>query len=315
MTSRARRAALSVVCAGTLLLSACAPGGDEGEPGSTPPSTHAAPETTPRSPDEAPVDGDVDDGATTDAGPQDVDESDDVRGAAIRRPDWLGTRPLPLRPDGLGEMLDTPEELRDRRLPPPDTQPLADDATFSASVDVVSDAVAARSTWHDGCPVTLDDLRVVTVTFWGFDARTYRGELLVHHTVADDLVEVFRVMHDVRFPLEEMRIVSAGELDAPPTGDGNNTTGFVCRSTVQGSRWSEHARGLAVDVNPFHNPYVRGEVVVPELASAYVDRDDVRPGMVLRGDAVTQAFAAIGWGWGGDWRSASDPMHFSQSGR
>ena len=67
------------------------------------------------------------------------------------------------------------------------------------------------------------------------------------------------------------------------------------------SGWSEHAYGRAIDINPFHNPYERGDVVLPELASAYLDRGNVRPGMIVAGDAVTQAFAAIGWGWGGEW--------------
>jgi hypothetical protein len=159
------------------------------------------------------------------------------------------------------------------------------------------------------------DLRYVTVSFWGFDGHPHTGELLVHATVAEDIVTVFARLHEARFPLEEMRITRADELDAPPTGDGNNTGSFVCRPTRGSSSWSEHARGLAVDVNPFHNPLVREGVVLPELATAYADRDLHRPGMIQPGDAVTEAFAAIGWQWGGTWRSMSDWMHFSHNGR
>jgi hypothetical protein len=83
---------------------------------------------------------------------------------------------------------------------------------------------------------------------------------------------VFRRLHAARFPLEEVRIITSEELDLPPTGDGNVTSAFVCRPTVGGSRWSEHAYGRAIDINPFHNPYVRGDLVLPELAGAYVDR-------------------------------------------
>jgi hypothetical protein len=165
------------------------------------------------------------------------------------------------------------------------------------------------------CPVRLEDLRYVTVSFWGFDDQAHTGELLTHVTVAEDLVAVFDRLYAARFPIEEMRVVDAPELDAPPTGDGNNTTGFVCRPAVGQTRWSDHAYGLAVDVNPFHNPYARDDLVLPELASAYVDRDDLRPGMIQRGDAVTTAFADIGWGWGGDWQRSKDWMHFSASGR
>jgi hypothetical protein len=232
------------------------------------------------------------------------------------RPAWLGTRPLPLRPDGFAVIEPTPPELRDRRLPPPNealAPPLTD--AFAATISTVPAEVAARSTWGPHCPVALADLRYVTVTFWGFNERAHTGELLVHASAADDLVDVFGALYAARFPIEEMRVVAPAELDAAPTGDGNNTSAFVCRATTAGSSWSQHAYGLAVDVNPFHNPYRKRELVVPELASAYVDRVWRRPGMVVAGDAVTTAFAAIGWGWGGDWRSASDWMHFSANGR
>jgi hypothetical protein len=231
------------------------------------------------------------------------------------RPAWLGTRPLPLRPDGLGEIQPTPPELVDRRLATPVHLPPPGGDRFESSVREVRPRVADRSTWQEACPVTLDELRHVRVSFWGFDGGHHTGELLVHRDVADGIVEVFRRLHDARFPLEEVRITRRDELDAHPTGDGNNTGAFVCRPSVGSTSWSQHAYGLAVDLNPFHNPLDRGDVVVPELASAYLDRTDVRPGMILPGDAVTTAFAELGWGWGGDWSSSKDWMHFSANGR
>ena len=105
------------------------------------------------------------------------------------------------------------------------------------------------------------------------------------------------------------------EIDAPPTGDGNTTTSFVCRPAVGSGSWSRHAFGLAIDVNPFHNPYLKGDLVLPELASAYVDRANVRPGMIVEGDVATQAFGDMGWGWGGRWNSLFDWMHFSDNNR
>ena len=231
------------------------------------------------------------------------------------RPGWLGQRVLPLRPDGFGMTLPTPEELRDRRLPPPPADlPELDGPDFSYRVGEVPDDVLERSTWQAACPVTADDLEYLLVRFWGFDEQPHTGELLVNRSAAQDLVTVFRRLFEVRFPIEEMRVVRAEELDAEPTGDGNNTTAFVCRPIRGSSRWSQHAYGLAIDINPFHNPYERGDLVLPELASAYTDRSWIRPGMILPGDEVTRAFAEIGWGWGGDWRSPVDPMHFSRDG-
>lgn len=231
------------------------------------------------------------------------------------RPAWLGTRPLPLTEDGFGQILPTPPELVDRRLPPPaEVLPPPPDDAFAATVAAVPPEVAARSTWQPACPVALEELRYLTVAFYGFDDRLHTGELLVNADVAEDVVEVFRRLHQARFPLEEVRVIAPHELDLAPTGDGNATTSFVCRPVRQGSSWSEHAYGRALDLNPFHNPYQRGPVVLPELASAYLDRADQRPGMVLQGGPVTEAFGAVGWTWGGDWESVTDSMHFSRDG-
>jgi hypothetical protein len=111
-----------------------------------------------------------------------------------------------------------------------------------------------------------------------------------------------------------MRLVTTADLRAPPTGDGNNTAALVCRPVRGGDEWSAHAYGLAVDVNPFQNPYRNGDLVLPELASAYLDRGWRRPGMVRPGGVVVDAFARIGWSWGGDFDSVIDPMHFSATG-
>jgi hypothetical protein len=162
--------------------------------------------------------------------------------------------------------------------------------------------------------VRLADLRYVTVSFHGFDGRPHTGELVVNERAADQLASVFARLYRAQFPIEEMRLVTTADLRAHPTGDGNNTASFVCRAARNQARWSAHAYGLAVDVNPFQNPYRRGDLVLPELASAYLDRDRVRRGMIRAGDVVTQAFADIGWTWGGTWRSPTDLMHFSATG-
>jgi hypothetical protein len=228
----------------------------------------------------------------------------------------VGARALPLRPDGFGEVQATPAALRERRLPTLDRLPPPAGGRFRSSVRPISPGVRARmgTTWRPGCPVGLADLRHVTVSFRGFDGRPHTGELVVHERVAAGVVAVFARLYRVGFPIEEMRLVTGADLRARPTGDGNNTAAFVCRAARKQARWSAHAYGLAVDVNPFQNPYRRGDLVLPELAGAYLDRADRRPGMIRPGDAVTAAFAAQGWTWGGTWRSPRDLMHFSATG-
>lgn len=238
--------------------------------------------------------------------------------SVLSRPAWIvGASPLPLRPDGFGQVLPTPPLLRDRRMTAPDVLAAPADGRFTASVAAVSPAVRTRmgESWSPACPVGLGDLRYLTVSFMGFDGRAHTGELVVHATVADDVVEVFRQLFADGFPIEEMRLPTTTDLRAAPTGDGNNTAAYVCRAARGQKRWSQHAYGLAVDINPFHNPLVKRDLVVPELASAYADRSAVRPGMHVRGGPAVRAFASIGWKWGGTWRSSKDYMHFSQNGR
>jgi hypothetical protein len=233
-------------------------------------------------------------------------------------PVWVvGASPLPLRPDGFGEVLETPAVLRDRRMTAVSALPPPANGRFAATVSLVSPEVRARmgESWSPACPVPLEDLRYLTVSFRGFDGEAHTGELVVHASVADDVVEVFRQLFAADFPIEEMRLPTTADLQAPPTGDGNNSASYVCRAARGQTTWSQHAYGLAVDINPFHNPLVKRDLVVPELASAYADRSDVRPGMHVRGGAAVRAFASVGWKWGGDWRSSKDYMHFSQNGR
>ena len=272
-----------------LILGSCAPADDE--PKSTPVAPASIAPTSPT--------------ATSPATPE----------PGTVPPDWLFKRPLPVTAAGFGEIRPTPRELRNRRFNLPDSVPPLPGTGFASRVKPAPAKVIGRSTWKQGCPVRRDQLDWIRLTYIGFDGERHTGELLAREDVSANLVIVFRTLWKARFPIEEMRITEARELDLKPTGDGNNTGVFVCRLLFGSSTFSEHAYGLAIDVNPFQNPYHRGEVVIPELASAYLDRQDQRPGMILDGGPVVAAFDRIGWSWGGRWRTLKDLQHFSLRGR
>ena len=229
----------------------------------------------------------------------------------------LGASPLPLRTDGLGQVLPTPKALRNRRLQAPDTLPMPADGHFHASIGPVTPALRTRmgDTYRAGCPVPLTALRYLRVTFRGFDSRAHTGELVVAARVAPAVVTIFRDLYAAGFPIEQMTLPGSAEVHARPTGDGNDTAGFVCRAARGQRRFSAHALGLAIDVNPFQNPEQRRDLVLPELASAYIDRGWVRPGMILRDSPAARAFTRQGWTWGGNFSSLKDYMHFSENGQ
>ncbi|MGQ0465705.1 MAG: M15 family metallopeptidase [Sporichthyaceae bacterium] len=233
-------------------------------------------------------------------------------------PAWVvGARTLPLRADGFGVVSTTPKVLRVRDLPTTDVLPPPPGGRWASTIAPIDAELRARmgETWQRGCPVPLADLRYLNVSFRGFDGAAHTGELIVHRRHARDVVGVFQKLFRADFPIESMRLNTGADLTAPPTGDGNNTSSFVCRKARQQTRFSAHAYGLALDLNPFQNPYQRGDLVLPELSSSYLDRSWRRPGMLFRGGVAVRAFAAIGWKWGGNWVRTKDTMHFSATGR
>lgn len=166
-----------------------------------------------------------------------------------------------------------------------------------------------------GCPLATTDLRLLRLSHWAFDGRLRSGELVVRGSQAAAVVEVFRHLHAARFPVERMVTVEQYGADDDASMAANNTSAYNCRPTTGGTGFSEHAYGTALDINPVQNPYVRGTTVLPEAGRGYLDRADVRAGMVVRDGVVVQAFRAAGWGWGGDFASIKDYQHFSLSGR
>ena len=225
----------------------------------------------------------------------------------------IGAHILPLAPDGFGVRRPTPPQLRVRRMPTIENLPPPPTDRYVASVGRITPWVRDRmgTSWARGCPVALRQLRYVRVTFLGFDHRPHTGELIVRKGHARGIVQVFRTLYRARFPIEQMTLPTSAERDLTPSGDGNGTGATVCRPTTGQTFWSAHALGLAIDVNPFQNPYVKGDLVLPELAGAYRDRSWHRPGMILPDGVVVRAFRRIGWEWGGAWHTLKDYQHFS----
>jgi hypothetical protein len=172
------------------------------------------------------------------------------------------------------------------------------------------------TSWHRGCPVALADLRLVTATYWGFDKRAHTGRIVVHRDVATEVVAVLRRLYAARFPIRRMVPVDAYGGSDYRSIEADNTSAFNCRYVDGTTRWSEHAYGRAIDLNPIENPYVTSSGTTSHPASKrYLRRAPYRPGMAVEGGAVVRAFDAVGWGWGGRWSGARDYQHFSASGR
>jgi hypothetical protein len=169
--------------------------------------------------------------------------------------------------------------------------------------------------WHRGCPVGLDQLRLLSVDHWGFDGEVHRGRLVVHRDAAGEMLGVTRALYRLRFPIRRMRLVDAYGADDHRSMDADNTSAFNCRFVAGTRRWSEHAYGRAIDVNPVENPYVtESGYVSPPVGARFADRSRRARGLIHRRGPVVAAFAAAGWAWGGNWAWPKDYQHFSASG-
>jgi D-alanyl-D-alanine carboxypeptidase-like protein len=186
---------------------------------------------------------------------------------------------------------------------------------FVHSVSRVTAAQLPYS-WHKGCPVPPSKLRRVRLSYWGFDRKAHGGALVVNARVVPEVVRIFRRLYVKRFPIRRMRPIDAYQGVDERSLNHDNTAGFSCRYVVGPgpNRWSVHAYGLAIDVNPVENPYLEGGRVHPKAGRAYLDRSRVRRGMAVPGGLLVRAFAAQGWFWGGRWTSAPDYQHFSKTG-
>lgn len=187
--------------------------------------------------------------------------------------------------------------------------------SFAAEVLEIPDAIRAemRGRSHHAVPECppFAALRLIRMPHHGFDGRVHRGELIVAAQVAGAVVRIFERLFALSFPIARMERVDAFAGDDDASMAANNSSAFNFR-VVAGSRvLSHHALGLAIDLNPLQNPWVRGARVDPPQGRAYLDRSDVRPGMIVRGGGVVEAFEAHGWHWGGEWPDAQDYHHFS----
>ncbi|KAA9379185.1 M15 family peptidase [Microbispora cellulosiformans] len=204
----------------------------------------------------------------------------------------------------------TPSAPEDGGTPSPSGPP-----AFSSKIEKVS-RDELRHSWRPGCPVAPSGLRKITMTYWGFDDKAHTGTLVVNKSVAEDVASVFGKLYDMRYPIRRMEPVDVYKGSDFDSIEVDNTSAFNCRNATGSGSWSNHAYGLAVDLNPRENPYVEADGSnAHRNADAFVDRPLKKPGVINRGDRVVRAFASIGWGWGGTWSGARDYQHFSVNGR
>lgn len=149
---------------------------------------------------------------------------------------------------------------------------------------------------------------VLSIPYHDFNENTCHGQLVVHQEIAEIVVHIFKEIYALQFPIARMIPIAHPTYawDDIRSMEDNNTSGFNYRTVAGTERLSLHAYGLAIDINPLQNPYIKGEIILPRHASY----DPHAPGTLTEKSAVVQLFKSYGFTWGGDWLDRIDYQHF-----
>ena len=166
--------------------------------------------------------------------------------------------------------------------------------------------------------ICYDDLKYLNVLYVDFDGETQVGEIVCNAAIAEDLTEIFHELYKADYRIERIRLIDEYNADDNLSMEDNNTSSFCYRVVENTTRLSNHAYGMAIDINPFYNPYVvynsEGTRITPVGSEIYADRSDavMNPYRIDKNDLAYKLFKEHGFTWGGDWNSCKDYQHFEK---
>lgn len=174
--------------------------------------------------------------------------------------------------------------------------------------------ILKQGVWREECPVHYCRLKVVEVSFEGFDDEVNQGSFLVLDIIAKQVEELFKELRQIEFPIQKILPMEKFGGDDVLSMEANNSSAFNGRLVARTNRWSSHAYGVAIDINPIQNPYLllnkQRELVevIPPEGKSFLDRTDQRKGMV---EEIVPILANYGFTeWGGNWKDKPDYHHF-----
>lgn len=216
------------------------------------------------------------------------------------------------------ETPETPEEINSGEdyTVPADRTIYADGFYYEPLSEEIKEKITGVS-YHENDNITYDDLRYLSVLYVDFDGNTQTGEIICNQAIAQDLVEIFKELYDNAYEIDKIRLIDEYGGDDDLSCDDNNTSCFNYRVVGGTDTLSKHALGLAIDINPFQNPYITYpngvERISPVGSEPYADRDSGLAHMILEGDLCYNLFIEHGFTWGGHWKTLKDYQHFQKA--
>ena len=196
-------------------------------------------------------------------------------------------------------------------------------AQFEYSILKISPEIEKRmlkgNSHKKDCPISLEDLRYLKLKHIDFNSNIKTGELIVHKSVSKEIVDIFQRLYEIKYPIKKMQLVSNYNGNDWDSIEANNTSAYNCRPIEGTKRWSRHAYGKAIDINPIQNPYISKKGKISHEASQEF-RNRVRPNsfnlkqkaVILQNDEIVELFKKQKWVWGGDWITIKDYQHFDK---
>ena len=179
--------------------------------------------------------------------------------------------------------------------------------------------------YHDNDHISPLELRYLRIPYIDFYQETKLGEMICNYRIASALLDIFHTLYENQYPIERIQLVDDFQADDDLCCQYNNTSCFNYRTIAGTDTLSRHAFGMAVDVNPFYNPYVTfidnpakdangnngiSIRVSPPGSLEYADRTKDFPHKLGSGDLCYELFISKGFTWGGDWTHCKDYQHF-----
>lgn len=187
------------------------------------------------------------------------------------------------------------------------------------SIDISNEIFSRISgkSYKDNCTIPLEDLCYLKLLHYDLNLDIRIGEVICNKSIASDLINVFKDLYKLKYPIEKILLIDEYNADDEASMQDNNSSAFNFRQIVGGGKLSKHATGVAIDINPLYNPYVRKETngnlyVAPENAGPFVDREKDFPYKINHQDICYQVFIKYGFKWGGDWETRKDYQHFEK---
>lgn len=184
-----------------------------------------------------------------------------------------------------------------------------------SSINTITTEIFNRINGHSygkDCDVPLEDLRYLIVPFFNFEGKCETGEIICNKLIAHDIIYIFEKLFEAKYQIERVRLIDEYGADDNLSMVNNNSTSFNYRKIAGSNKLSKHAYGLAIDINPLYNPYVRDNIILPAEGQLYADRSKSFPHKIDQNDLCYKLFVSRGFTWGGNWKDRKDYQHFEK---